>query len=277
MIRIITDSAADITPSQALDMGIELASLSIQFEDRLYRQEEDTDFLNFYTLLADAKELPTTSQPSPEVYAKMYRKAQEAGDEVLVVTLSSKLSGTYQSATIAKELVPEAQVHIVDSLNAVMAQRLLVEHAVHMREAGKSAPDIAQSLTKLRDRVTLLAMIDTLDYLAKGGRMPKTMAALGKLLRIKPIVTIKDGVLSMIGKARGPQAMTGYMADASAIDPNFPVYFGFTAYEEPGRKFMLSICEKLNLVDTGLFPVGGLIGAHAGPGCIAVAYIAKEA
>ncbi|HML47916.1 MAG TPA: DegV family protein [Clostridia bacterium] len=276
MIRIITDSAADMTVEEARAVGVQLVSLNIQFADRLYRQEEDPDFRNFYRLLENAKELPTTSQPSPEDYAVLYRQARDAGDSVVVVTLSSKLSGTLQSATMAKEMVEGAEVYLVDSLSAVIGQRLLVEHAVRLRDAGKSAQEIADTLQGLRNRVVVWAMLDTLTYLAKGGRMPKGMAALGQLLRIKPIIAIRDGVLAMVQKARGYPALLAQMAAGPDIDRDFPVYFGYTAFEDLCLKCMASARERFHLDYTGLFPVGGLIGAHVGPNCIAVGYISKQ-
>ena len=276
MIRIITDSAADMTVDEARAIGVDLVSLNIQFADRLYRQEEDTDFVNFYRLLESAKELPTTSQPSPEDYAVLYRKAKDAGDSVLVITLSSKLSGTLQSATLAKEMVEGAEVYLVDSLTAVVGQRLLVEHAVRLRDEGMRVEEIAGTLQALRNRVVVWAMLDTLTYLAKGGRMPKGMAALGQFLRIKPILAIRDGVLVMVQKARGYPALLAQMASGPDIDRNFPVYFGYTAIEDLCVKCMASARERFHLDRTGLFPVGGLIGAHVGPNCIAVGYIAKQ-
>lgn len=276
MIRIITDSAADMTVEEARGMGVDLVSLNIQFADRLYRQEEDPDFRNFYRILANAKELPTTSQPSPEDYAVLYRQARDAGDSVVVVTLSSKLSGTLQSATMAKEMVEGAEVYVVDSLSAVIGQRLVVEHAVRLRAVGMRAEDIARSLEALRDRVVVWAMLDTLTYLAKGGRMPKSMATLGQLLRIKPILAIRDGVLAMVQKARGYPALLAQMAGGPDIDRDFPVYFGYTAFEDLCLKCMASARERFHLDRSGIFPVGGLIGAHVGPNCIAVGYIAKQ-
>lgn len=276
MIRIITDSAADITVDQARALGVDLVSLNIQFSDRLYRQEEDTDFRNFYRLLESAKELPTTSQPSPEDYAALYRQARDAGDSVVVITLSSRLSGTLQSATLAKDMVEGAEVYLVDSLSAVIGQRLLVEHAVRLRADGLRADEIAQILQGLRGRVVVWAMLDTLTYLAKGGRMPKSMATLGQLLRIKPIIAIRDGVLAMVQKARGYPALLAQMAGGPDIDRDFPVYFGYTAVEDLCLKCMASARERFHLDRTGLFPVGGLIGSHVGPNCIAVGYIAKQ-
>lgn len=274
MIRIVTDSGADISVQEATKLGIDVVSLKIQFEDRVYTQEKDTDFQKFYEELKAARKAPKTSQPSPEDFAAVYRRA-EAGDTILVVCLSGGLSGTYQSALIAKDMV-ETPVYVVDSRSAIMGQRLLVEKAIALRDSGVSAEGIVLALESLRERVVVWGMVDTLTYLYKGGRLPRTVAIAGNLLGIKPIVTLNEkGSIVMAGKGRSIASVVSKFEDGPAYDPEYPVYFGYTADSESSQKAQEQIVERSAIKQTGMFPVGSLIGTHVGPGCIAVAYVRK--
>ncbi|MCL1795405.1 MAG: DegV family protein [Clostridia bacterium] len=279
MIRIVCDSAADITLAQAGKMDVEILSLPIQFENKIYVQEKDTDFAEFYDLLRQAKKLPTTSQATPEDFTAVFRKLGAGGDTVIAILLSSGLSGTVQAAHIAKEMLPELDIRVVDSLGAVMAHRILVEEAVRMRDEGSPAEDIVARLVEIRPRIRTWAMVDTLTYLAKGGRLNKTVAFAGNLIGVKPIITIKgDGTLDVVSKARGYQAVMKKFADGPAYDPDYPVYFGYTGRDSvaAGKKLMDAICERFDIQKTGMHPIGQLIGTHVGPGCVAVVYVMKD-
>ena len=279
MIQIVTDSASDITLKQAEEMNVQIVPLTILFEDGVCPQETDEDFQIFYEKLIKENGLPKTSQPTPNKYLEIFRLAKEVGDEVLVITLSGGLSGTVQSAKLAKDLAGYERIEIIDSKQAILTQRMLVEYAVKLRDEGKTLDEITALVLKQREKLTVFGMLDTLTYLKKGGRIPASMALLGNLLRIKPVIILKDSVLEQLGKARGRKdglKMLCTQMEEAEIDLDFPVYFGYTLDPEPTKQFQAEMEQKFQLKNTKLYPVGGVIGTHVGPNCVAVAFAVKD-
>lgn len=279
MIQIVTDSASDITLKQAEEMNVQIVPLTILFEDGVCPQETDEDFQIFYEKLIKENGLPKTSQPTPNKYLEIFRLAKEVGDEVLVITLSGGLSGTVQSAKLAKDLAGYERIEIIDSKQAILTQRMLVEYAVKLRDEGKTLDEITALVLKQREKLTVFGMLDTLTYLKKGGRIPASMALLGNLLRIKPVIILKDSVLEQLGKARGRKdglKMLCAQMEQAEIDLSFPVYFGYTLDPEPTKQFQAEMEQKFQLKNTKLYPVGGVIGTHVGPNCVAVAFAVKD-
>ena len=280
MIRIITDTAADITLTQARAMEIEIVPMGVFFGDTPYYQLEDESFELFYQMLEQNTQLPVTSQPTPELFLSEFMKAKENGDEVLVITISSELSGTIQSAVIAKELSEYGEIHIVDSKLAAIGQRLLVELAIKLRDDGVKAGEIAQIIREAADRVVLFAALDTLKYLRKGGRIAKSAELIGTAIGIKPLITLKNGVIVQAGKARGRAgAVSGMMnlvRESGEIDPEYPVVFGYTGDAENCIYFREQAIGELKLEKIETCPVGGTVGTHVGPGVFALAYLKKE-
>lgn len=281
MLQIITDSASDITLKQAENMKIHIVPLSIRFPDGECPQEKDEDFLTFYRRLQEAEELPVTSQPSPEAYLTYYREAEKNGDDVLVLTLSSGLSGTINAAKIAKEICEYDRVFVVDTRQAILSQRIVVEYAVKLRDEGLKTEEIVENIEELRDRVVVCGVVDTLTYLKKGGRIPKSLAVLGNALQIKPVIILEDKILKTIGKVRGRKAGKKCLHqkfEESENDVDFPIYFGYTSDKEIVEEFMQETIEKYGLEAgrTKMYPVGGVIGTHVSTDCIAVAYVKKS-
>lgn len=279
MIQIVTDSASDITLKQAEEMNVQIVPLTILFEDGVCPQETDEDFQIFYEKLIKENGLPKTSQPTPNKYLEIFRLAKEVGDEVLVITLSGGLSGTVQSAKLAKDLAEYERIEIIDSKQAILTQRMLVEYAVKLRDEGKTLDEITALVLKQREKLTVFGMLDTLTYLKKGGRIPASMALLGNLLRIKPVIILKNSVLEQLGKARGRRdglKMLCTQMEEAEIDLDFPVYFGYTLDPEPTKQFQAEMEQKFQLKNTKLYPVGGVIGTHVGPNCVAVAFAVKD-
>ena len=279
MIQIVTDSASDITLKQAEEMNVQIVPLTILFEDGVCPQETDEDFQIFYEKLIKENGLPKTSQPTPNKYLEIFRLAKEVGDEVLVITLSGGLSGTVQSAKLAKDLAGYERIEIIDSKQAILTQRMLVEYAVKLRDEGKTLDEITALVLKQREKLTVFGMLDTLTYLKKGGRIPASMALLGNLLRIKPVIILKNSVLEQLGKARGRRdglKMLCTQMEEAEIDLSFPVYFGYTLDPEPTKQFQAEMEQKFQLKNTKLYPVGGVIGTHVGPNCVAVAFAVKD-
>ena len=276
MLRIVTDNASDITIKQAKELDIELVPLEIVFDDGVCPQNTEEDFSLFYERLEKCRRLPVTSRPAPQLFLDIFQDAKEKNDDVLVLTVSGGLSGTIESACAAWRMAEYDRVYIVDTHQAIIAQRLLVEMAVRLREDGYSASEIAQRIEKCRDQVVVCGVVDTLEYLRKGGRIPAGLAAVGKVLRIKPVIVLEDSTLKTIGKARGYMQGIKMLFGRVADDhPNtaYPVYFGYTSNRERGLLFMQKTKEKFSLKQVKLHPVGGVIGTHCGTNCVAVAYI----
>lgn len=280
MLQIITDTASDITMEQAREMGIHIVPLNIQFPDGPCPQETEADFQLFYEKLVLSDSFPTTSQATPDQYLKYFQSAKDSGDEVLVLTLSSGLSGTINSANTAKALCEYDAVYIVDSRQAIAAQRILVEYAVALRKEGLPTHEIIQRLESLRDRITVSGMIDTLTYLKKGGRIPASLALIGNALKIKPVIALEDKVLKAVGKALGRKAgkqMLYLRFEKNPPDPKYPIYFVYSSDKALGLQFQHEMIEKYNLSQyrTELYPVSGIIGSHVGTNGFGFAYVMK--
>lgn len=278
-MKIITDSASDITLKEAADLSVDIVPLTIQFEDGVCKQETAEDIDRFYERLLSAAALPTTAQPSPELYLKLYRESMEKGEEVLVLTLSGGLSGTINAVELAKEICGYDKIEIVDTHQAIISQRMLVEYAVRLRDEGNSAAEIGKKIADVRDRIVVCGVLDTLTFLKKGGRIPPALAVLGNMLRIKPVIVLRDSVLDLLGKARGSKAGRELLykeMEARKLDPDWPVFFGYTVDKAQGEAFMEDTIKKYGLTSARLYPVGGVIGTHVGPNCIAVAFVRVE-
>ncbi len=278
-IRIITDSTSDISPAEAKQLGITVIPLKVIFGEKEYRDGKEITIEGFYEKLVKAEKLPTTSQPSPDDFLSSFKEAKEAGDSVVAILVSAKLSGTVQSATIAKELAQYEEIHIVDSLNVTTGLRLLVNQAIKFAAEGKSAAQIAQLLNELKERLVLFAVVDTLEYLHKGGRLSKSSTIIGSLLKFKPIIQLRDGVIQVAGKERGTNKAIAKVLELveeyGLPDSNYPVCYGYTAEDSKGRQLMESVNARFKLSQTQLFPVGCVVGTHAGPGGCVITYIRK--
>ena len=278
MVKIITDSTSDITREQAKAMNIEIVPLRVLFGEKVYMDGVDLSSEEFYELLDKAKVMPTTSQPSPEDFLPFFNTAAENGDSVVVILISSKLSGTLQSALIAKEITGYNDIHIIDSNSTIVGLRLLVEQAVQMRDNGMSADEIATNIMDMSQRVVLYALVDTLEYLYKGGRLSRAAKIAGTLLGFKPIITLKDGELSLLGKARGTKSalttLLEYLDNSPAAQPGVPFYFGYTAIPEKCNMLRELATEKYKIESSRVCPVGSTVGTHVGPGACIIVYLA---
>ena len=277
-VKIIIDSTVDT--SAATRGKCTIVPLTVRFGDTEYTDGVTISHQEFYQKLVSSKELPTTSQPTPDAFAQAYQKGVDAGDTAVVLTIASKLSGTYQSATIAAMDYPE-QIFVVDSRNATIGSGILAELAVRLAEEGKTAKEIFDTLLAQRDKVRLFAMVDTLEYLKKGGRVSKTVAFAGELLSIKPLIQVLDGKIEMAGKARGSRqanAMLLKQVDAAGPDFTKPYILGYTGMDPALLEKFIAESGDLwttngNAPDTTI--IGSAIGTHAGPGAVAAAFFAN--
>lgn len=279
MIKIITDSTSDIDVTYAKELNIDIVPLKVIIDGKEYKDRVDLQPDQFYSLLEKSEVLPTTSQPSPQEFLNYYEEAKEKGESVIVMTLSGTISGTYQSANIAKDLAEYENIYVIDSLNATQALRLLVLKAVALREEGKDAETIFNELQAYKERVRIVAFVDTLEYLCKGGRMSKTVAAAGTLLKVKPIIGLRDGKLEMFSKARGAVKATAKIIELihedGEIDFKEPICIGYTGNDEGLEKFEQALRDEFKFEDVLHGFVGPVIGTHAGPGARLIAYVKK--
>lgn len=279
MIRIVTDNGSDITREEAAALGIERVVLETAFEDGACPMDTDQDYAAFYEKLKNCDKLPITSRPAPQQYLDIYLDAKEKGDGVVVISLSSGLSGTYESACVAKNMAEYDNIRVIDSQQAVMSQRILVEHAVKMRDANRTLDEIVSGVKDVRRRVRVVGIIGSLVYLKKGGRIPPALALIGDALGIKPVITVAGKVIQPVGKVRGVKAgisLAYKMMEEDGIDPAFAPCFGYTSNREMGENFMNETKAKFGIEKAGLARVSGIIGTHLGTDSIGVAYVKKH-
>ncbi len=281
-IRIITDSASDISQAEARELGLEVLPLKTIFGQDEYLDGIDIDHTAFYHRLIESDILPTTSQIGPYDYEEHFRAAVEAGDEVLCVTVSSKLSGCHQSAAIAAGEFP-GRVTVVDSRNVTIGQRLLLQLAVQARNEGKTAGEIAALLETQREHIHLIALLDTLEYLKKGGRVSSATALAGTLLSIKPVVAVENGEVAILGKARGSKNGSNLLRElverSGGINFEKPFSLAYTGLEDSLLQKYIADSASLYEGKTDALPIhtiGSTIGTHVGPGAIAVAFFGNR-
>ena len=276
-VQLIIDSTTDV-PAAAAER-LKVVPLTVSFGDREYLDGIDLSREEFYRELEAGKVLPKTSQPSPEAFEKVYAGVRAEGAAGVVITVSSLLSGTYQSACLAAEDYPE--IRVVDSRNVAIGAGILVSYALDCIDRGMGMEELAAELEKKREDICLVAMLDTLEYLMRGGRISRTAAFAGGILNIKPVITVKDGEIQVLGKARGAKKANNLLAqqiEERGIDFNLPILLGYTGtsdvllknYIEDSRAIWDSHVDSLEWT-----LICSVVGTHAGPGAVAVAFFAK--
>lgn len=278
MFRIITDSGSDFRETRAHELGLDIAHLKITFPDEVLIQHEEDDVTRFFEKLAVAVDLPVTSQPSPQDFVDLFNKYPE--DEILVLTLSGGLSGTWNSAELAKSMLEDPQrITIINTQQATLSQNVLVAEAVRMRQSGATISQTADAVRELSQRCTIVGLIDTLKYLKKGGRIPKSLAAIGSVLNLKPLVELRDGVLVTAGKARGHKAglkMLFDQVDSYGIDPDYLVFLGYTGDRRDIEEIVLKFKTDYPHVKYEVARIGGIIGTHIGAGSVGIGFIKQH-
>lgn len=277
-IRIITDSGSDFCPPYPKNLTV--MPLTIHFGAEEYRDGQTIDHKTFYEKLVSGRELPTTSLIPPGEFQQEFDKAEAAGETVIAVLLSGKLSGTYQSAVLAAE--DREKVYVVDSMNATLGEQILVKYAIRLVNQGLSATDIVAELERAKSHVNLMGMPDTLDYLHRGGRISKTVAVLGGALSIKPVLRLVDGVVVMIGKARGSKNGNNYLiqeVSKSGVDFTKPLCLGYTGLSDELLQRYIADSRQLwegKAEELPISTVGATIGTHVGPGAIVLAFFDNQ-
>lgn len=279
MIKLLTDSTADFTQDEARELGIAVVPLTVNFGDTHYADGIDMSLPEFYSRLATTQKLPTTSQPSPDAFLEHFDKAKENGDTLVCILISSHLSGTYQSAQIAKEVCDYDNIYIIDSLMVTLGLQILVRFSYRLLNEGKEAKEIVNALEYAKQKVRLFAIVDDLKYLRRGGRLSGAAAVAGGLLGIKPVVQVSEGKVGIAGKARGmPGAYTTIFKlceQSGGIDSHMPFAVGYTGERHGVEPFVRYTTQNLHLDKPLIAPIGTVIGTHAGPGALGIAYFCK--
>lgn len=230
-VKFIIDSASDILPGEAEKLGVVHLPLKVIFGEEEFEDSIDLTHEEFYEKLIECDIFPKTSQIPPADFEDAYEKIVSQGDEVVVITLTGKLSGTYQSAMIAQEDY-EGKVFVVDSETVAMGERILLYRGLELAKEGLSASEIAEKLNEEKKKIRLMALLDTLEYLKKGGRISSAVAFAGGLLSIKPVVAVVDGLVELVGKARGSKQgnnlLREMIAKSNGIDFEKPLMLGYS-------------------------------------------------
>ena len=277
-VRIIIDSTVDVSP-ELLDR-VEVVPLTVSFGAEEYIDGVTITHEEFYNKLIESDVLPTTSQATPAAFADVFERIAAADDSAVVITIAHQLSGTCQSARIAAE--DYDNIFVVDSGSVTLGAGILAEYALRCADEGMDAESIAAAVEARKDDVCLIAMLDTLEYLKKGGRISATVAFAGGLLNLKPVVDIKDGVINMLGKARGSRQGNNLLVQeinkAGGIDFSMPILLGYTGLTDVLLKKYMT--DSAALWENGVealhyTSIGSVVGTHAGPGAIAAAFFRK--
>ena len=275
-VRIITDSTVDV--SRASAERLTRVPLRIYFDTEEFVDGITISHHQFYEKLVTSPVLPTTSQPTPAAFEAVFEEITAAGDTAVVLTISSKLSGTYQSACIAAEDFDN--VYVVDTLHAATGAGCLAEYALQLADQGLDAKTIADTLTQHRDKLRLFAVLDTLEYLKKGGRISGTVAFVGGMLSIKPVIGINDGLVGMVAKARGAKqgiaTLISEIEKTGGIDTTKPFLLGYTGNDPSGvADFEAKANYLWNEQKVATTQLCSVVGTHVGPGAVAVAFFAN--
>ena len=277
-VKIIVDSTVDMSPAAKARVST-VVPLTVRFGDAEYKDGVTITARDFYEMLADHEELPTSSQPTPAAFADAFEAATADGSEAVVITIASKLSGTCQGARIAAGDF-DGKVLVCDSCSAAVGAGILAEYALELADKGLTAQQILDELDEAKKKVRLFFMVDTLEYLKKGGRLPSAVAVVGGLLNIKPILHIvESGEIKLLSSARGLKKAFAVLTENAAKDdgPDFskPSLFGYTGTNDENLIKYKAEYSDLWSPETKESIVGAAIGVHVGPGAVAVSFFKK--
>ncbi len=281
-IKLVVDSASDYVEEEARGLGIELVPMEVRFEEECFLDGINLSHKEFFEKLIESSDLPKTSQINEYVFEECFDRLTRAGDEVIAITLSSKLSGTYSSAEKAAKKFG-GKVRVVDSLSASIGERILCQYACRMIGEGKGIDEICQKLEASKLNIKVLALLDTLKYLKKGGRISSVVALTGEVFSIKPVITIVNGEVKMAGKAvgskKGNNLLNQLVESSNGIDFSLPFAVGFSGLSDHMLVKYLEDSGQLwkdKVENIPSYMIGSTIGTHVGPGAIAVAFFAQE-
>jgi DegV family protein with EDD domain len=274
VVRIVTDSTADLTPEQQRAAGITVVPLNVHFGDEVFRDHVDLSADEFFRRLKASAQLPRTSQPSVGAFEEAYRKLLDGGDEIVSVHLSSKVSGTYNSALMAAQSVGDGKIDVVDSLSTSMALGFMALEGAKLAKAGRDRQAVAECLQGLVPKARVICVVDTLTYLERGGRIGKARALLGSLLNVKPILQLKDGEVVPVGRARGrPQSLSRLVELLQRDGKVSQLAIMHGAAQTDAEQLRERVASSYPGMDIQLTEIGAVLGTHTGPGVIGFTYL----
>jgi len=278
MVKIITDSASDLENYELEKLNVASVPMPVMFGETEYIPNENMSKDEFYEMLQKEKKFPKTSQPAPSVLMDVFQEAKDNGDELVYITLSSALSGTYNSAVLTKDIIDYEKCYIVDSLSATAGERIMVDIAVKLRDEGKNGAEIAHTLNELRDRILIYACVDNLEYLHKGGRISAAAYAFGTIANVKPIISVtENGKVEVPSKVMGVGKAVKYICNQledEEPDSDYPMYVVYT-HERTNAEKLVKKLDDYGITEDNLTNIGATIGTHVGIGAFGVAYVRK--
>ncbi len=280
MVRIITDSAADFEPAELQKKNIICIPLTVMLAEQEYQENVNLSKDQFFALLASTGASPKTAQPSPQILADLFAQAKASGDEAVYISISSAISGTYQTACMTLEDAECDRCFVLDSRNATGGQRILVEYAVRLRDEGRTAAQIVEAVAALRDRIVLYACIDTLEYLYRGGRISHTVYKLGTMAQVKPIIHVtQEGAIEVPSKAMGMRKGMDLLCrriEQQKPSGEFDLYVMYTADRTIGQALAKKVRDMgYDVPEERIIQVGAGIGSHVGPNACGMVYVAE--
>ncbi|MDR1700763.1 MAG: DegV family protein [Lachnoclostridium sp.] len=279
MVRIITDSLSDFTPEFAKELNVDLMPLSVSFGEETYLSGYEITNEEFYEKLVSSDVLPTSSQINPFEFEKKFNEYLEQGDDIVAVLFPKELSGTYQSAVIAKENIGSDRIHLIDCRSASMAQGVLVSEAAKMRDEGASAEEIETKILELTKRARLFIVLDTLEYVKKGGRISPSVAFVGGILGLHPVISVIEGKVDLVDKVKGKKSMNKWLLnklEELPVDTNYNFYLGHSNAVDKVESFAELIKDREYGKNIKHFCIAPIVGTHVGPNAIGMGYISKD-
>lgn len=278
-LKIITDSSSDLTIEEGKQFGIEIVPLTLSFDDKIYRDGIDIQKEEFYDLLINQKKYPKTSQPSPECFVSLYEEAKEKGEIVLVLPIAKALSGTYNSAVIAKDIVGYDQIYIIDTCTTIAGLQIMVAEALEKSKTMDILAVVAH-LEEFKKRIVLYACMNTLEYLSKGGRLTGVEAALGNFLNLKPIITFKeDGAIDIVsksfGKVRANNSLVKLLQN-NKMDTRYGVFYYYSYVEENLNHFIDRLKKENLYVEGHRINLSPVVGCHIGDNAYGIVYVKAQ-
>lgn len=278
MIRILVDSSSDYLMDEIKEKNLEIAPIGITIGEQTYYDGQNLDRNQFYEILEESKAFPQTSQPSPQEFLDIFEDAKVKQDDIICILLSSALSGTYQSAVLAKQMAGYERIFIIDSLSATFNIKIMADYALELVKKGQTSEEIVASIESMKSKVKVYAALDTLEYLARGGRISKTTAAIGGLANVKPIITVsEEGEVTLLGKAFGKNKAISqiiHYLENLEIDTRFPVYAIYSYGTENCEHFQEKLTQAGISVATRM-QIGPTIGTHIGPGAFGIVFVSR--
>lgn len=278
MVRIITDTTSDLTMERGKELGVDIMCLRVRFGDEDYVCGKELSNEQFYEKLESSPHHPATSAVNPTEFTDVFKKYLDAGDEIVGIMFSSKMSATYQNAVIAADEFDTDKIHIIDSEIGLTGEALLVEHAVKLRDEGKSAQEIEDAIRELIPRIRVYLVVDTMEYLKRGGRISSGKAFVGSLLHVHPVMRIvADGALP-IGKVKGKKSCNAWLVDKLKEEPadtGYPLVIGHSNALDRANEFEQQLRDAGITNEFKTNCIGPIIGTHAGPNCLGIGYVLK--